>query len=223
MVLGEGSFFGFLAGHAQMVGSRLAAFALLGFAGGSGADESVDCVVPRVFRLDLLSCGVLLGCVLGISLLELELQFALAALDEVAHFPDGLVLEGLEALVAHEPLELVLHHDGGAAGVEALEVAALVDKLGVDVLVDAGHAEDVPAVVDVEEDFSVEVFVVFAIALCALDDLGFVHVEVGVPAGLLHHLRLHLGRLCPVLGVELAKYFAEGSFLLVGVVDAGWC
>lgn len=70
---------------------------------------------------------------------------------------------------------MVFHHELAAADLEALEVAALVDELQVDVLVDAGHAEYVPAVVDIEEDVPIEVLVVLSFALGTHNDLALVH------------------------------------------------
>ena len=173
----------------------MATFALFGLTRGSRAYESIDSVVPGVFRFDFLSCWIFLRSVFGIPLLELELKFTLAAFDEVAHLPNSFVLKGFETLVSHEAFQLVLHHDGRASWVKAFEVSALVDEFHIDILVDTGHAEDVPAVVDVKEDFSIKIFIVFAIALSTLDYLGFVHVEVGISIGFLHYLRLH----CPIL------------------------
>ena len=45
---------------------------------------------------------------------------------------------------------MVLHHEIITGHFDALEVASLVDELGVDVLVDAGHTKDMPAIVDIE-------------------------------------------------------------------------
>lgn len=201
-----------------MVGSSLATFALFGLTRGSRAYESIDRIVSGVFRFDFLSCWVFLGSVFGIPLLKLKLKFTLAAFYEVAHLPNSFVLKGFETLISHETFQLVLHHDCRASWVKALEVSALVDEFRIDVLVDTGHAEDVPAVVNVKEDFSIKIFIVFAIALSTLDYLGFVHVEVRISIGFLHYLRLHLGWFCAVFGVEFTKYFAERPFLLVRVV-----
>lgn len=169
-----------------MVRGGLTGPALLGLAGDSGADEAVGGVVYGVLRFDLLAGGVFLGGVLGVALLELKLGFALAALDEVAHFADGLELHVLELLWADESLDLVLHHLEGAAILEALEVAALVGELSVNVFIDAGHAEDVPAVVYVEQHVPVEVLVVLTLAMPALHDLRRVHCQVCLYLLLLH-------------------------------------
>lgn len=160
-----------------MVRSGLAALALFGLAGRRGADKPIDRVVSGILRFDIFSGGIFFGRVFGVSLLELELRLALAALYEVAHFADGFILKVLKLLISQQSFELVLHHDGAATGVKTFEVAALVDELCIDVLVDAGHAEDVPAVVDVEEDLSVKILVVLSIALRAFHYFGFVQVH----------------------------------------------
>lgn len=133
-----------------MVGSGLATLALFGLAGRRGADKSIYRVVSGILRFDIFTGGIFFGCVFGVSLLELKLRLAFAALDEVTHFADGFILKGLKLLISQQSFELVFHHDSTATGVETFEVAAFVDELCVDVFVDAGHAEDVPAVVDVE-------------------------------------------------------------------------
>ena len=174
-VHGECSLFGLLAGHAQMVRNGMAAFALLSLARSIGTGEPIQGVVPCVLRADNLSVCVFLGSILGIPLLELELSFALDTLTEVAHLPNGFVGQVFELGAANESSYLVLHHELVAAHLEAPEVPALVDELRVDVLVDAGHAEDVPAVVDIEEDVSVEVLVVLPIAVRTIYDFALVN------------------------------------------------
>ena len=208
-----------------MVGCCLAALALLGFAGRSWADKTVDCVILGVLWFDVLAGRIFFGSVFGIALLELEFSLALAAFSQIAHFADGLVLEGFETLVPEESFELILHHDGGAAGFEAVEIAHLIDEFSVDVFVDARHAEDMPAVVDVEENFSIKVFIVFSVAVGTLDHLGFVHVDLTVPVRLLHDLCSHRDRFRPIFGVELPEDFAEGPFFfgVTMVVRAAEC
>ena len=174
-----------------MVRCRLAGPALLSLAGSDGTDIAVDGIVFGVLRVDRLACRVFFRRIFRVAFLELELGLALAALNEVAHFPDGLVLEYLKLLVSDEAFDLVLHHVLAAAGLEALEVASMADELGVDVLVDAGHAEDVPAVVDVEEHISVEVLVVLPLTVAALNYLGRIDRQVCLNVRLLLHPALY--------------------------------
>jgi hypothetical protein len=67
---------------------------------------------------------------------------------------------------------LVLHEGEFAGREKTLEVATLVYEFAVDVFVNAGHAEYVPTVVDVEEDVAVEVLVVLSVTVSALYDFG---------------------------------------------------
>jgi hypothetical protein len=58
----------------------------------------------------------------------------------------------------------------GASRFEAIKISALVDELRVDVLVDARHAENMPAVVYVKEDLPIEILVILAIAVITAYD-----------------------------------------------------
>ena len=78
-VHGECSLFRLLAGHAQMIRNGMAAFALLSLARSIGTGEPIEGVVPCVPRTDNLSVCVFLGSILGVTLLELELSFAVRA------------------------------------------------------------------------------------------------------------------------------------------------
>ena len=72
---------------------------------------------------------------------------------------------------------MVFHHDFVAADFEASEVAALVDELRVNVLVDAGHTKNVPAVIDVEKDVSIEVFIILPFTVATVYDFTLVDCD----------------------------------------------
>ena len=97
---------------------------------------------------------------------------------------------------------MILHHEVITGHFDALEVASLVDELGVDVLVDAGHAEDMPAIVDIEEDVSVDVFVILSVALPTFDYFGLINCQVFVHIYLVY-FALSLGQ-----AIELIKNIA---------------
>ena len=75
---------------------------------------------------------------------------------------------------------MILHHKVVTGHFDALQVASLVDELGVDVFVDTGHAEDMPAIVDIEKDVSVDVLVIFSVALPTFDDFGLINCQIFV-------------------------------------------
>lgn len=56
----------------------------------------------------------------------------------------------------------------------------MVYELGVDIFVDAGHAEDVPAIVDIEKNVSVDVLIIFSVALPTFYYLGLVDCQIFV-------------------------------------------
>lgn len=62
---------------------------------------------------------------------------------------------------------MVFHHKLIAGRFEALQVAAMVDELAIYVFIDAGHAEDVPTVIDVEEHVSIKILIVLSVTVSA--------------------------------------------------------
>ena len=111
-----------------MVGRGLALFALFSFAGCGWTNKSIFGIVCSMNRFDIFTVNIFFGGISGITLLKFELSFTLEAFDEVAHFPDGFVLQDFETLVAEHPFDLVFHHVIAASYFEAPEVASLVDK-----------------------------------------------------------------------------------------------
>lgn len=195
-----------------MIGSRLTTLTLFGFARPVWADKTVGGIIFGILWLDLFTRRILLGSIPCISLLELKLQFTFAAINQVAHFADSLVLKSFETLVTHNTFKLVFHHDCRTSWLETFEVSSLINEFSVNILVDTGHAKDVPAIVYVKKNISVKIFIVFAIALSTSDNFCFVHIEFRVFYWFLHDLSLHLRLFCSTFGIKIFKYFTERSF-----------
>lgn len=79
----------------------MALLALLRFAVGFRADESVSGVVFGMMFLQRYSFFIFFGCIFVVALYEFEFLFAFEALADVAHFSDGFVLELIEFFVSH--------------------------------------------------------------------------------------------------------------------------
>jgi hypothetical protein len=62
---------------------------------------------------------------------------------------------------------LILDHIFAASWIQTFEVTALIDKLIIDIFVDAGQAEHMPAVIDIKEDFSIEILIILSVTIFA--------------------------------------------------------
>lgn len=56
----------------------------------------------------------------------------------------------------------------------------MVYELGINVFVDARHAENMPAIINIEKNVSVYVLVIFPVALSTFDYLGLVYSQIFV-------------------------------------------
>ena len=144
-------------------------FALLCLARSIRTNKSIYSKISGVLDFDFLASAIFFGSIFSISLLELELRLALEALNQVAHLSNGFVLKGFKFSISQKTSNLVLHHCIITPDFQAFEVPSLVDKLRVNVFVDARHTEDMPAVVDIEENVPVEIFIVLPVALTTFD------------------------------------------------------
>lgn len=149
-----------LAALPDVVGDGLAGLALLGFA--------VHAVVPVLgvvllheWRQGAVAC-VLYNLLLALD--ELELGLAFRARHDVALFADDLVLQVAETLLADELCDGPWVDGYVAAFEEALERPVLVDELLGDVLDHAGLAEQVPALLNIEQALDIKVRVEFLLA-----------------------------------------------------------
>ena len=150
-------------------------FALLCLARSIRTNKPIYSKISGILGFNFLSSAIFFGSIFRISLLELELRLALEALNQVAHLSDGFVLKSFKFSISQKTSNLVLHHCIATPYFQAFEIPSLVDKLRVDVFVDARHTEDMPAVVDIEEDVPVEIFIVFPVALTTFYDFTLIN------------------------------------------------
>ena len=83
----------------------------------------------------------------------------------------------------------------------------MIDKLRVDVFVDTGHAEDVPTVVNIEKDISIEILIVLSVTLSTFDYFCLIDCQVFIDINLIN-FTLFLGNISWRFLVVLIKYIA---------------
>lgn len=161
-----------------MVRVSLTAFTLLSLTRRIRANETVDSEVLGIFRFYLLSCGILFWSIFCIPLLVLELSFAFHTLNQITHFSDCFIRQILKLRIPNEPSNLVLHHRSATSNFQTPQIASLVHKFRINVFVDARHTEDVPAVVNIEENVSVKIFIILPLAVRTVHNFSLIDSNI---------------------------------------------
>jgi hypothetical protein len=74
-----------------------------------------------------------------------------------------------------------------ASSFQAFQIPTLLYELGINVLINARQAKDVPAVVHIEEDVSVKILVIFSLTLSAVYYLCSIGSEVSLYFRFFYH------------------------------------
>ena len=112
-----------------MIWRNPTAFALLCLARSIRTNKPIYSKISSVLGFNFLASAIFFWSIFSISLLKLKLRFALEALNQVAHLPNGFVLKSLKFSISQKTSNLVLHHCIATPYFQASEVPSLIDKL----------------------------------------------------------------------------------------------
>lgn len=177
------------------------------------AHITIDSEVFSILRSHNLSMGIFFWCIFSISFLKLKFSFAFKTFYEITHFSDSFVLKNFKFGISQKTSDLVLHHGISASNFEASQISSLIYKFGVYVFIDAGHAEYMPAIIDIEENISVKVLIVFPVTLTTSYYFGLINCQLLVCINLFYCTFL-FWQFIWALAIKLVKYVTQRYWLI---------
>lgn len=179
----------------------------------SRAYIAIDSKVFGILRPHNLSMCIFFWCIFSISFLKLKLCFAFETFYEITHFSYSFVLKNFKFGISQKTSNLILHHRISAPNFEASQITTLIYKFGVYVFIDAGHTEYMPAIIDIEENISVKVLIVFPVALTTSYYFGLINCQILVCINLFDYAFL-FWQIIWTLAIKLVKYVTQRYWLI---------